>query len=228
MTLVVVDPAAFKPEPESFNLIASQYGHLTHYHAPGLVGTKSIVSAGYRAHRLSGIVILGSAISVHDRLPWQIELGDWLVPLMLEGVPTLGICFGHQLIADLTGGSVGYVRPDREKLKGYRALSLGTKFGLGAGGRGECFVSHREQVKSLGANMVPACEPAQDGFDFDVVRHQRLPIWGFQAHIESTPDFVRDHDVVFSPGDEERLIFGQSLLRQFLLLCRQRYQAQLA
>jgi GMP synthase (glutamine-hydrolysing) len=38
---------------------------------------------------------------------WVEELAGWLVQVVALGVPVLGICFGHQLLAQALGGSVG-------------------------------------------------------------------------------------------------------------------------
>ena len=54
-----------------------------------------------------GWLITGSRHSIHDRRPWMLALSE-LVQTLLEGkMPLVGICFGHQVIADALGGIVG-------------------------------------------------------------------------------------------------------------------------
>jgi len=55
----------------------------------------------------AGIVISGSHAMVTDAEPWMVELEGWLRDACLSGVPVLGICFGHQLLAHALGGQVG-------------------------------------------------------------------------------------------------------------------------
>jgi GMP synthase (glutamine-hydrolysing) len=56
----------------------------------------------------SGIVITGSPMMVTD-IPIQgSNLCNWLLEQQGNGTPILGICFGHQLLSVLNGGSVGY------------------------------------------------------------------------------------------------------------------------
>lgn len=55
-----------------------------------------------------GVVLAGSHAMVTDRLPWMTRLAAWISDLMAEPVPLLGICFGHQLLAQALGGEVGY------------------------------------------------------------------------------------------------------------------------
>lgn len=55
----------------------------------------------------AGVVISGSHAMVTDAEPWMTELADWLRDACISGVPVLGICFGHQLVAHALGGQVG-------------------------------------------------------------------------------------------------------------------------
>src|SRR3982074_2169624 len=46
--------------------------------------------------RPRGIIVSGSPLSVTDRAPWMLELGDELLRIGAQGTPGLGVCFGHQ------------------------------------------------------------------------------------------------------------------------------------
>jgi len=52
------------------------------------------------------VIITGSPSSVADRLPWTIALEAKVAELSAARVPMLGICFGHQVIAQALGGNV--------------------------------------------------------------------------------------------------------------------------
>ena len=54
-------------------------------------------------------ILGGSYHSVHDGLPWQDAVYDWLARMRHTGRPLLGICGGHQMMAKALGGSVGTV-----------------------------------------------------------------------------------------------------------------------
>ena len=55
----------------------------------------------------AGVIVTGSAAMVTDRHPWSERSGDWLREAAHAGMPLLGICYGHQLIAHALGGEVG-------------------------------------------------------------------------------------------------------------------------
>jgi GMP synthase (glutamine-hydrolysing) len=57
---------------------------------------------------VSGVVVSGSPAMVTDRAPWSERTAAWLRDAVRREVPTLGICYGHQLLAHALGGEVGY------------------------------------------------------------------------------------------------------------------------
>jgi len=62
----------------------------------------------------AGAIVTGSGAMVTDREDWSQASGAWLREAAHAGLPMLGICYGHQLIADALGGEVGYHPDGRE------------------------------------------------------------------------------------------------------------------
>ena len=59
-----------------------------------------------RIDDVSGLVFLGSPVSVNDPLPWIAEELALIRLAFQAGVPILGVCFGGQLISKALGGEV--------------------------------------------------------------------------------------------------------------------------
>jgi GMP synthase-like glutamine amidotransferase len=55
---------------------------------------------------LEGIVITGSPAGVYEDHDWLPPLRDFIRAAYDAGTPMLGICFGHQIMADALGGDV--------------------------------------------------------------------------------------------------------------------------
>jgi GMP synthase (glutamine-hydrolysing) len=134
---------------------------------------------------------MGSALSVHDSRPWIAQLSAWLRPI-LSGerlIPLLGICFGHQLIAHLSGGEVLFLRDDREKRTGVEYSQLVGGRLLPGSHSLRVAVSHCEKVNSVPAGYrVVATRP---GAEIDGLEHEQLPIFSFQFHPEAGREFFQ-------------------------------------
>lgn len=120
--------------------------------------------------------------------------------LLESGVPILGICYGHQLIAHLLGGEV---RPGERKEYGRTELEVisDDRLFLGIAGRGAslaCWMSHGDTVWQVPQGFVATAKThdAPVAAMADPVRR----IFGVQFHPE----------VVHTP-------FGKDLLRNFVI-----------
>ena len=52
-------------------------------------------------------IITGSAAMVTDREAWSEATAVWIRQAMAVSMPLFGVCYGHQLMADALGGTVG-------------------------------------------------------------------------------------------------------------------------
>lgn len=168
-----------------------------------------------------GVVLMGSRASVLDDLDWLKALVAWIEPLVdgTAPLPLLGICFGHQLIAHLSGAEVGFVSDDRVKRTGVETTVL--EGGRLLPGRAELnvVVSHREEVKTRprGFRAVASRTP----IEIDGLEHETLPIFSFQFHPEAREEFARHAGIAESAIDDNVRRDNRRLLAAFRQQVRQ-------
>ncbi|UWG49010.1 GMP synthase - Glutamine amidotransferase domain [Halanaeroarchaeum sp. HSR-CO] len=103
---------------------------------------------------VDGVVVTGSQASVYWDEPWIDETVDWVREAVDRGLPTLGVCFGHQLVARALGGEVSDMG---EYELGYREIRHdGDPLFDGLDERFTAFTTHSDTVESLppGASVV--------------------------------------------------------------------------
>lgn len=99
-------PAALRPQfgayPPMFKRMFDEAGQPFEYEtAPVYDG-----AAFPDASKLDGILITGSAAGVYDDYAWLDPLRAFIRSAYAADTPMLGICFGHQIMADALGGDV--------------------------------------------------------------------------------------------------------------------------
>lgn len=149
-----------------------------------------------------GIVVTGSPAMVSDREPWSEKAADWLAQAVDQSVPTLGVCYGHQLLAHALGGEVGYHPKGRES--GTQRIELLARaqddplFG-GMPGTFKAQLTHKQSVLSLPPGAVLL------GYN-EHEPHQAFRVgkctWGVQFHPEFSDAIMRAYLHVQTPDLE--------------------------
>ena len=208
--LMVIDPAVIKPAIESYNRIALAAPFPVTYHLPALHGFTSIEQM---RGNISGIIVMGSAASVHDGHTWQDAIKELILDAFEKNIPVMGICYGHQLLAHIFGGTVDFLW-NGEKKQGERNVNLKENLLWGAPISSTMIFSHQEDVTKCPDDfeIIAVSElVAIDGFS-----SKTKPIWGFQTHIEATQAFVDDHNIPVDNADES-FRFGHTILDKFIM-----------
>jgi GMP synthase (glutamine-hydrolysing) len=177
---------------------------------------------------VAGVAITGSHSMVTDHEPWSERTAAWLREAAQQQTPTLGICYGHQLLAYALGGEVG---------DNPRGLECGTvDVYLNEAGAADrllgglanplrVHVSHQQTVLRLpiGARLLAWS---------DRDRHQAFRVgdnvWGVQFHPEFNAAATRaymedDGAALMAEGQDpdrisaqiEETTYGTAILRRF-------------
>ena len=156
--------------------------------------------AGY-----AGVIITGSHSMVTDCEPWSERLLPYVKSMRETKTPTLGICYGHQLIAKALGGVIG-LHP-----AGPQAGS--TEITLTEAGKQDQLLRVSPETFKVNAGnsqrvtKLPAGATILAGNDFEPHQAVRFgeKMWGLQFHpefnrqitcayIDRTAEVLRQHD----------------------------------
>jgi GMP synthase (glutamine-hydrolysing) len=150
------------------------------------------------------LVVLGGAMNADedDRYPWLAPTKALLRTSVAAGMPTLGVCLGHQLLAVALGGEV--VRNPCGRTSGLVPLALGSageQDVLLRGLAGRDVVHYNGDVVSVLPDGATVLASAPDG---SVQAARFAPrAWGLQFHPETTPEVFASWMTTFEPQGEE-------------------------
>jgi len=182
----------------------------------------------YMGHRLptsvegDALIVLGGPMGATDdaKAPWLPATRELLATAIDDGVPTLGICLGAQLLAVAAGGAV-------ERGEAGPELGLGTVDVIQPDlllpeGALPVVQWHYDTVKRLPDDAVLLASSAS--YEVQAFRIGDVA-WGLQFHIEATPEMVVEwaahdrvddsfaHAVRFREGDLRAA--GEEVARRF-------------
>lgn len=150
------------------------------------------------------LVVLGGAMNANedDAFPWLAPTRELIRGAAADGMPTLGVCLGHQLLNVALGGEV-IINP-KGRIVGLVPLSLnaaGDGDPLLAGLSGRDVVHYNEDVVRRLPEGASVLATSPDGSPQAVRYGPR--VWGVQFHPETTPEVFEDWMATFRPeGDE--------------------------
>ena len=133
-------------------------------------------------------LITGSAAGVYDDLPWIAPLKNWVQRAADCGVPQVGICFGHQLMAEAFGGRA-HKAPQGWGLGRHAYRVTGTEPWMGSAPQAlHLAASHQDQVLDVPSTARILAHSAFTPHAALVYDH--APAISFQGHPEFSPRFA--------------------------------------
>lgn len=141
----------------------------------------------------AGIIVTCSGAMVTDRADWSERTAAWLRDAAHAGVPMLGICYGHQLIAHALGGEVGDNPRGREM--GTYTISVteaatGDALFSAAPATFPAQTTHLQSVLRLPDGAVALARSALDAHH---AFRWRDRVWGVQFHPEFSATHMRGY-----------------------------------
>lgn len=198
-SIAVIDPYIETPALINFNELVFKFPNFKFtYHAPSKFGFDSLNALS----KIDGIIILGSYSHVHENLPWHKELLNFVIPLLENDTPVLGICFGHQLIAHYYGSELGFLTPDEFFYQEVRETNY-------QGKTLKLIYSQAQTISKLSDKFESLATSERS--PFEIIRHKTFPFTGVQSHPEASLELVKKLG-----GDETVKECGMSLIEEFL------------
>lgn len=141
----------------------------------------------------AGAIVTGSAAMVTDRHDWSERSADWLREAAHGGLPLLGICYGHQLIAHALGGEVGVNPTGREMGTIHLDLhppAAADPLFAGLPARIPAQATHLQSVLRLPAGATVLAKSGQDAAH---AFRWGDAVWGLQFHPEFSTTHMRGY-----------------------------------
>jgi len=150
-------------------------------------------------------VVTGSRASVYWDEPWIADLKAWVGEAIESGMPGLGVCYGHQLLADVLGGSVEAM--DAYEI-GYRTVehSGDSRLFEGIDEQFTVFTTHSDRV----ATLPPGAELIAEN-DYGIHGFRKGDIFAVQFHPEydmATAEKVTRGKDTLDEGRTQRVLDG--------------------
>ena len=138
----------------------------------------NITAERIRELKPMGLILSGGPLSVYEANAPKCD-----PELFRLGIPTLGICYGMQLMCEALGGRVQSA-PAREYGRAYCRMLTPDPLLSGLAEQTQVWMSHGDQVSQVSEAFIPLA--ATDTCPYAAVKHQQLPIYGLQFHPEVT------------------------------------------
>lgn len=170
--------------PDMFASLLSPWGQDLAYESVGVLDGEVLPDAS----ACEAILITGSPFGVYDSTPWMDPLRGFIRNAHKARIPMVGVCFGHQVIADALGGEV------RKSEKGWGIGRHTYQITQPRDWMGEprqevsLAASHQDQVITPPKGAVTLARSAHT--DHAMLEYADAPVVTFQGHPEFSDQYA--------------------------------------
>ena len=161
------------------------------------VGKVEDISKWVDENNFSCVFCSGSRRNVSQPEQWMINAKNLLMGTILAKKPLLGICFGHQLLAETLGGNVTRSSKRTDAVYNLNLTNLGSKDplfdGLSNNGEGPITLySHQDHVVNISTDqkiiieLLGSSKHCKNAAIRARIDDELLPVWGVQFHPEAS------------------------------------------
>ena len=181
----------------------------------------------------AGAIVTGSAAMVSHRHDWSERAADWLRESARAGLPLLGICYGHQLLAHALGGRVDDHPQGREMGTIDVEVLPGAAGDPLFDGLPDRFAAHATHLQTVLEPPPGATVLARSAHDACQAFRWGDRAWGVQFHPEFSATHMRGYvdarrDALLAEGRDPRALSrtitatprARGLLRRFVAVAR--------
>ena len=182
-------------------------------------GFPADAAAWAQENRVAGVVLGGSLKSPLNQEQWIRDEEEFARQLVDAGMPILGICFGHELLASALGGELDKMRTINLCAADVRLHVADEPLFEGYGDTIRSLMAHTVFVKKLPPGFISLA--TEDRCEFAAMKHDTLPVYGIQFHPEIDRE-IKEHDPIWRlmPDDHFAQNRGFRVLENFCKIVR--------
>ena len=128
------------------------------------------------------VLITGSPMGVYDSTPWMDPLRDFVRQAFEAKTPMIGVCFGHQVIADALGGDVSKSEKGWGVGRHSYDILAQRPWMAGSGRQVSLSVSHQDQVITPPRGVRTLARSAHT--EHAMLAYDNAPVMSIQGHPE--------------------------------------------
>ncbi|MDP6098642.1 MAG: gamma-glutamyl-gamma-aminobutyrate hydrolase family protein [Candidatus Thalassarchaeaceae archaeon] len=165
------------------------------------------------ANSVDVVICSGSRRNVSMWEPWMDSAAALLLGAVTLELPTLGICFGHQLICQALGGEVSRASERTDLVVELELSKAGLADPIFSGlSSPVCLFTHQDHVVEISKRVIVLGSAPHNSHATVRILGEgggKLPIWGLQFHPEAARKRIERSVKLGHISNEEAAAFGQ-------------------